>query len=497
MKQISEQGFLWGAIALWGTVFFAYASLRHFLLRSTGYDLGIFDHILYRLSTDQPPLEIFNDIHNPHHFLTDHFAWILYLIAGLYRLYPTVYWLFFLQAFGLALAAWPLWGILQHHTLPERVQKAIIWVYLLYPLIFNKNIFDFHTDAFAPLLLFGAILAVYRNQPLRFGGAILLLCGCKEIFALTVVGLGLWLCLGLKRYRYGLAAVCFGIGYFWLASQVFVPLFGKASLTAMGRYGSLGGSMAEIIQNLVFKPGLLAAHLFTFANAKYLVMLLLPIAWVLWPPVLMPQQSSWKTSLITLSPFLGAAPPLLLNLLTTFEGQKNLTNHHSLTIVPFLLMIVILALAQQRPGLPSGLKPGARFALPHPRWIVAWSLVGFMLLAKPGYLVGRFVEGLETWSASREAIALIDPQSPVLVPMQIAPHLTHRLKVGLTTDLYLNEDLRDYKYVLIDLVYPGIHTPVEVAETFQARVEADPRFELAFERDRVYLYVQPEFVNQT
>ncbi|MGB0563400.1 MAG: DUF2079 domain-containing protein [Spirulinaceae cyanobacterium] len=476
-KLKSEQRFLGGAIALSAILFFSYASLRHFLLRSTGYDLGIFDHIIYRLSANHPPLEIFNSIHNPHHFLTDHFAWILYGISGLYWLYPTVYWLFFLQAFGLALAAWPLWNLAKHYSFSARIQKTIIVVYLLYPLIFNKNLFDFHTDAFAPLLIFSAILAVYQNRPLRFGGAVLLLCGCKEIFALTVVGLGLWLCLGLKRYRYGLAAICFGLVYFWLATQVIVPLFGKGYLTAIGRYGTLGGSVGEIAQNLILKPGLLAAHLFTFANAKYLAMLLFPIAWALWPQVLAPRRSS----LTILSPLIGAAPPLLLNLLTTFDGQKNLTNHHSLTIVPFLMLIVICALAQQQSGLRR------------PRWMIAWSLVGFMVLAKPGYILGRFVEGLDTWSASREAIAQIDDHSPVLVPMHVAPHVTHRLKVGLTIDRYINEDLRQYKYVMLDLVYPGIHTPVEVAETFQERITADPQFELQFERDRVYLYVQPEF----
>ncbi|MGB0560827.1 MAG: DUF2079 domain-containing protein [Spirulinaceae cyanobacterium] len=481
-KRRSEHFFLWGAIALSGTVFFAYASLRHFLLRSTGYDLGIFDHILYRLSTNQPPLEIFNYIQKPHHFLTDHFAWILYLIAGLYWIHPTVYWLFFLQAFGLALAAWPLWVILKYYPFPGHIRKAIILIYLLYPLIFNKNLFDFHPDAFAPLLLLGAIGATYQNSPFLFGSTVLLLCGCKEIFALTVVSLGLWLCLGLKRYRYGLASISFGSGYFLLVSQVMERFFSKGYLTGTVHYSAFGDSIGEIVQNLVLSPGLVAAHLLTLTNAKYLVMLFLPIAWAILPQFLLPRRSS----LPILSPLIGAAPPLLLNLLSTFEGQKNLINQYSLTIAPFLIMIVIFALAQQPIGRFQGLY--------RPQWIVAWSLMGFMLLAKPGYLVGRLVEGLDTWSASREAIALIDAQSPVIVPMHIVPQVTHRLKVGIIEERYLHEaDIQDYKYVMLDLVYPGINTPIEIAKIFQERVGVDPQFELKFERDSVYLYVQPNF----
>lgn len=81
-----NQCFLGGAIAIASLILFCYSSLRHFLLRSTAYDLGLFDSAIYRLSQGAPPLDT---VHNLH-ILADHAAWIFYPIAALYWLTPNI-----------------------------------------------------------------------------------------------------------------------------------------------------------------------------------------------------------------------------------------------------------------------------------------------------------------------------------------------------------------------------------------------------------------------
>lgn len=75
------------------------SSLKHILYQSTAWDLGIFDQAIFLISQNTPPLSSFLGIH----ILGDHAALIFYPLAILYKLYPSVYWLFGVQAIPLSL----------------------------------------------------------------------------------------------------------------------------------------------------------------------------------------------------------------------------------------------------------------------------------------------------------------------------------------------------------------------------------------------------------
>lgn len=458
-----EQKFLAKAIIISSFIFFAYSSLRHFLFRSTAWDLGIFDQYLYLISQGYPPIGSFTG----KHILADHAAFLLYPISLFYRIIPSPYWLFGLQSLGLSLAVIPLWSICQKENLNYGKSQLLIIAYLFYPVIFNINLFDFHPDVFAPGLLFTAILASYRRDQIMFWIAILTLCGCKDTFGVAVFGLGLWLVWIKKPYKYGISAVIVGLGWFGISTKIIVPYFG-GDITGLGRYGNLGNSLVEIAKNLILRPDLVWQQIATLPNLTYLIILILPIAWGL--------------SIKHLDPLLGASPILILNLLSSYTAQKDLINHYSLPIVPFLMMAVILSVAANDHWLKRS------------RLILAWALSVFMVFGKPGYLLGRYVEGLDTWSASRQAIALIDQQSPVFVPFHIAPHLTHRLKIELTAEWNRDLDLSPFGYVFLDHIYPGFNSSPEEVKYLQSRIEADSRFKLIFEQDGVFLYEQPDWL---
>ena len=75
-------------------VLFAASSLRHFLFQSTAFDLGIFDQAIYLISQGENPISSFLGFH----IIGDHAAGIFYPLALLYKVYPSVYWLFVVQA---------------------------------------------------------------------------------------------------------------------------------------------------------------------------------------------------------------------------------------------------------------------------------------------------------------------------------------------------------------------------------------------------------------
>ena len=91
--------FLMVAIAI--VVLFVASSIRHILFQSTAFELGIYDQVVYLISQGEPPISSFLNIHH----MGNHAAWAVYPLGILYWMYPSVYWLFLVQAISLAVGA--------------------------------------------------------------------------------------------------------------------------------------------------------------------------------------------------------------------------------------------------------------------------------------------------------------------------------------------------------------------------------------------------------
>ncbi len=434
------------------------SSLRHALFQSNAFDLGIFDNGIYLISQGQEPFVEFRGLH----ILGDHAAWILYPLALFYKIYPNVHWLFAIQAISLSLGALPTWHLALHAGLKESQATAIAAVYLLYPLIFNVNLFDFHPEVIAVPILLGAILAARLDKILWFTLAIFVILGCKAVLSLSVIALGVWLLLFEKKRRCGLIAFALGWTWFFIATQVIIPQFSGSEPAGIKFYESLGDSVFEILKNVVFKPNLVFPYLFTLSNLEYLALLILPVIWGLSPR--------------HLTPLVGALPILFLNLLSDSVQQKNLTQHYSLPIFPFLILAVISTLAHQKGILRS------------PRKIILWSLISFFALAKYGYFGSRYLRHFDTVLATQEAVALVRTQDPVLTADHIAPHLTHRPVIMLATKGADSLDLSSFKYILLNASYPGWGSSPELIESLVNRLKSRSQFKLIYRKNQVFLF---------
>ncbi|MBE9182833.1 DUF2079 domain-containing protein [Oculatella sp. LEGE 06141] len=439
-------------------ILFICSSVRHFLLFSTAFDLGIFDQALYLLSQDLPPIPSIRGIH----ILGDHAAWIFYPLALLYKVYPDVHWLFLIQALGLSLAALPLWALVRQAGLNHRAAVTLVLTYLLYPLVFNVNLFDFHPEVLAPVALLGAVLAARANRIGWFSLAIVFVLSLKAVLALSVAAMGFWLLVFEQKRVCGAIALIAGMGWFLIAAEWIIPAFSGKEAAAVGRYDDLGGSPLQIAQNLVLHPAILLTKLFTLANLQYVGLLVLPVLWGLSPH--------------HLAPLIGAFPIVFLNLVTDYTGQKDLVHQYSVAVMPFLMLAVLSAMAANAGWLRRQ------------RWIVAWSLIAFLSLAKYGKLVSYFSETDSLW-ATREAIAAIQTQDGVLTDNQLAPQVSHRPVVQLLKPKILKTSLADVRYVLLNLDHPWSGT-AELAKRAVRQLQTNPEFELSYHRDRVFLFVK-------
>jgi uncharacterized membrane protein len=489
-------------------ILFACSSLRHALFQSGAFDLGIFDQGVYLISQGKPPVCSIVGFH----ILGDHAAWVLYPLALLYRIYPDVHWLFAVQAGALAVAAVPVWGIARHAGLSEREGVAVAAVYLLYPLVFNVNLFDFHPEVMAVPALLGAILAARLGRTGLFAAAIAFVLGCKAVLALTVAATGVWLLFFERRRLCGGMAIAAGVAWFLIASRVIIPYFSGGEPAAVGRYGYLGSSVLEIVGNLVLKPGLVLGKVFSLGSLEYVGLLVVPVIWGLSPQYL--------------APLIGAIPALVLNVLSSSESQRNLVQHYSLPVLPFLLLAVIAKLSTNEttvstsgrirgvsfvpkpdnisecsPGVSpvpkpdniSECSPGVSFVPKtfqnRDRLLVVWAMLAFLALAKYGYFVSIYLDSLDTWQATREAIAEIKTGGSVLTAHEIAPHLTHRQVVKFT-NVSSPPRIADFDYILLNVRHPGWASTQEFAAGLVGEVKNSRQFQLVYQRDEVYLFVK-------
>jgi uncharacterized membrane protein len=452
--------FLSLAIAFSTLILFLASSVRHALFQSN-FDLAIFDNAIYLISQGQTPFVVFRNLH----ILGDHAAWIVYALALFYKIYPDVHWLFLIQALSLALAVLPLWYLGDALGLSLAQRKTVVIAYLLYPTIFNVNLFDFHPEVIALPAIFGAILAVKLDRLGWFIMAIILILSCKAVLALNVVGMGLWLMLSSKhRYPYGIIAIVLGFCWLAIATQLIIPTFSGTEAAAVDRYGYLGESVLDIVKNLVVKPNLVLGRIFSGSTLGYLILLFIPLGWGLVPQRFLP--------------LIGASPILLINILSDSPTQRNLVHQYSLPIIPWLMIIVIMAVSSKQIWLKSQ------------RHILIWSLIAFLALAKYGYFGSIYLQNHDTWGATRKAIALVQEAGGILTTSDIAPHLTHRNLLELTTRNLKSEELGEFAYVLLNLRHPGWGSSPEIAEALFAKLNRESAFKLKFQQDDVFLFIR-------
>ena len=441
-------------------ILFFFSSLRHILFNSHAFDLGIFDNGIYLISQGEEPYVSFRKFH----ILGDHSAWILYFIALFYLIYPTIYWLFAIQAFALSVAVLPIYHLSKLDNLSNSQAKTVCLIYLLYPLIFNVNLFDFHPEVIAIPLFFTAILTAKSNKFNWFMICIVLILGCKAVLALNIIALGIWLVLSQKQKKFGLFAIIIGLAWFIIATQLIIPHFSGEEAAAINRYAFLGDSVTEIALNLILKPNLILSHLFTLANLEYLLLLFAPLL-----PVLAWQKFSY---------LIPALPTLLLNLITDYQPQKDLVHQYSLPIIPFLILVVIASLASKKTWLKQNFK------------IKIWSLIAFLALAKYVYFFPNalYFNKIDTWRASREAINLIKSDGAVLTAPQYAPHLTHRPVIKLAINNIDYANIGQFEYILVNLKYPSVYSSTEAIQKLIYEARKLPTFQLIYENNEIFLF---------
>ncbi|OBQ36922.1 MAG: hypothetical protein AN487_11710 [Anabaena sp. CRKS33] len=430
---------------------------RHELFNSGG-DLAFFDQCVYLISQGKNPISSVLGFHA----LADHAAWILYPIALLYKIYPTVYWLFLVQSLSLSLGAIPAYFLSIDAGLKESQAIVIVVIYLLYPLIYNANLLEFHPDTIAVPALFMAILAARKQKIVWFCASVIVILGCKAVLSLTVAAMGIGLLLFEKRQLYGIIAIATGIAWFLISNKIIIPFFGHDAALInrhLYRYSYLGNSFSETLKIILFQPKLIFSNIFSLINLEYLFYLFVPVIWGLRPKYMIYM--------------IAAIPCLALNLLADHPSQKNLIWHYSLPIIPFLTLSLIAYVATHQNFIKRK------------KAIILWSLFWFFALGKFGFFAGKYLKNLDNLQATKEAISLVKTQNSVLTTDIIVPHLTHRELISFKYNI---NELNNFHYILINVRNPGLAVSKADYNNLVNQLKTNSELKLKFQKDDVYLF---------
>ncbi|MER5890419.1 DUF2079 domain-containing protein [Streptomyces sp. NPDC001941] len=232
-------------------LFLVYATVavrRHQLLRTTGYDLGIFEQAVRAYAHFQAPVvPLRGDGFN---LLGDHFHPLLAVLAPLYRLWPSPLCLLLAQSALLALAVVPLarWAA---RDLGRGAAHAVAAGYGLSWGIASAAAFDFHEVALAVPLLSCGVAALGRRRwraAVAWTAPLLLI---KEDLGLTLAAVGVYVALKGPR-RLGLLTAAAGLLGSLVEIEVLLPYFNPGGGYAHG--GNLADGHGSLLSTLAHAP---------------------------------------------------------------------------------------------------------------------------------------------------------------------------------------------------------------------------------------------------
>jgi uncharacterized membrane protein len=445
--------------AAWGLAFAGLAALRHVAFMSTRYDLGdmvqavwatAHGHFLQVTTTSGAQIPR----------LGGHFDPILALFAPLWWVWPSPLLLVVAQSVAIGLGALPVFWLARKHLASQTVAAWLAVAYLLYLPIQLLTVDDFHPVALGvPLLLF-ALWYLDEDELAPFAVCAVLASLTGEEFPALVAWLGIWYAVRRRHVRAGALIAVVGLAASALAFYVVIPGFsaGGTGLFA-SRYSELGGSPQGIVSAVVHRPYDVAATMFTGQHLVYLLLLVVPWAglWAL-EPVLA----------------LGAAPVLLLNLLSGNRFQTSLGFHYTAPIVPFLIGASVLGAAKLRPSI-------ARQA-----GLAVLALMTLMLVGSPFRFTPGWIRDYRSAHRAAESAALrvIPDGVPITASNRLGAHLSDRRR------FLAFPFLEDAQWVAVekdDGFLGGAYAPRRY-RTYLARLRHDPHWKVVFQRDGVLVF---------
>ena len=369
------------------------------------FDLGIFDQAVWLISQGKTPFVTARGVH----ILGDHFSVVLYLIAPIYRLFPSPKTLLFLQTFALALGAIPAYGLARKRLKSEPLGLLFGLLYLVHPAHQWSLTYEFHPDVFATPLLVVAFYAIEAKRWRLLAASLVLTALIKESAGLTIVCVGVW--AFFKDRKAGVATICFGLAMLPVAMLTVKYFNGGISSPYFAIFRHFGSTPGEMAHNFGDHPVRFLSDLFHPGNLLLTGALMVVFCLL---PLLAPET------------ILLALPMLLINYMGGRSGMHTYEEYYFASVTPFLFLGAIKGFQRVRKW---GWFLEWLFLLNLPIWAISGIFMG--PLVRPIDQIYNAQAPPESISECSAAVALIPAKASVSASMALGAHLAHRSQLCL------------------------------------------------------------------
>jgi uncharacterized membrane protein len=363
-------------------------------------------------------------------------------LALLYGIYPSPYTLLVLQTLALGLAAWPLY-LIGRDIFPAAWQAlALVAIYLLHPTTQHINMYEFQLRAFMIPFALGALLFLRRGRLWPYVALLFLMMCTKTEAGFTLVAFGLY-ALWLRR-PWPFAVIPLVLGPLWvlIALGVIVPRFSTGNfITEIYDYGRLGGSVGEVIVNVITNPLLL------------------------WQTIATPPKLDFLARLFGLHGFLALLSPtallglpiLLMNLISPNRVQWSLNYQYPALIYPFLIVASAEGLVRLSRWLARTRIARSRLIAAGTLLMVVFAMYASLAWNNVAVSLWRVREPPERVAAANALLAQVPPDAAVAATSFLAPHLAQREEIYFFpgSGSYPREYIDRAEYIVADSRPPG------------------------------------------
>lgn len=254
-----------GAIAIWKFLTFHYNAL----------DLAIFNQVFFNTLHGH----WFTSSIHPPSYLGDHISPIIFLLLPFYALAPHALTLVALQITALIASGWLVYRIALPHLGP-RWATALSVTWFANPFVGNIALFEFSVLPFAAL---GILLAYLGYDQKKFGvfcGGLLIPLLCREDMALGVLAFTALAFIDHRPTKWWLTPLLLAITYITIVITVGHLLAPSAPYKFLIYYQWLGNTPGAALHTLITKPWLPIAMLARPGNILFVLVALLPVAFI-------------------------------------------------------------------------------------------------------------------------------------------------------------------------------------------------------------------------
>lgn len=416
-------------VAIVGILLFAFVGIitvyRYLTYSNSTFDFGIFTQMYENMKQTGSISTTLERNRVLSHFGV-HFSPIFYIALPIYFIFPSPVTVQLIQAFMVALPVIPIVLISRKYKLSNWMTVGAVLLYALYPATAGGTLYDIHENCFLTFLILMAIWAIEKKKNILTAIMVLLVFFVKEDAPVYIMVLGTFYLFSRKDKKRGLILMVSSAIYFIIATSV-VKSYGLGIMD--NRFSNLfydqQKGLSQLIRTVLVNPGYVISQIVANYDANgmekigYILLMFVPMAAVIF-------RNGKKYSR-----FILISPIIVINLLTLYVYQHDITFQYNFGSIALMMYLVIMNMADLKPK-------KAKVAI---SVAVIYAGVMFMGSMAPrlNYYTSKYSQDKATYEKINIALSAVPKNASVCASGFFTPHLKN-------LEMYDQNHLEETKY---------------------------------------------------